>query len=175
MNFAELVTCWQLVETDEYMLYSFLKGELGIPELCGTCGNLYAVEYVPEPLYLARSRTWKFSVELALALLDVVEAIDKTPYGTLHLCDVQESNFGVSVRGDGNVLAKLIDVDLSMFEETLVFKIEHGKGSTCMDDFDCSQFDCLVRCENGKCTGKLESNNLMVRISRLKPHSQVDR
>ena len=163
LNYDELVTCWQLVETDEYLLYSLLKGKLGIPELCGTCGNLYAVEYAPEPHYLGKMRTWKLSVELVLALLDVVEAIENTAYGTLYLCDIQEANFGVRVRKDGKLFAKLIDVDLSMFEETLMFKTEM-KGTPCVDDFDCSYFDCLVRCQDGECTGKLESNNLMVRV-----------
>ena len=163
LSYDELVTCWQLVETDEYLLYSLLKGKPGIPELCGTCGNLYAVDYAPEPCYLGEKRTWKFNVELVLALLDVVEAIEDTPYGTLYLCDIQEANFGVRVGKDGKLFAKLIDVDLSMFKETLMFKTE-PKGIPCADDFDCGYFDCLIRCQDGICTGKLESNNLMVRV-----------
>ena len=97
----ELITCWQLVSTEEYILYSVLESNSAILDVYGTCGNMYAVEYAESQPFLGfqisltDDRSWDFRARLAVALLDMIEALEDTVFGTLHLCDVQESNFGV--------------------------------------------------------------------------------
>jgi hypothetical protein len=97
----ELVTCWELVSTEEYILYSLLEENSAALDVYGTCGNMYAVEYAASQpflgfqLSLLDERSWAFRAKLAIALLDMIEALEDTVFGTLYLCDVQEANFGV--------------------------------------------------------------------------------
>ena len=101
LTYWEATTCWQLVTTDEYIFYSLLHNNSAILDVYGTCGNIYAVQYAAaEPFLgfqtsLSDGRSWEFRTKLALALLNMVKALEDTPYGTLYLCDVQEPNFGV--------------------------------------------------------------------------------
>ena len=101
LSFWETITCWQLAISDEYVLYSLLNGNDAMLELYGACGNMYAVEYAAAQPFieyqssLTDNRSWALRAQLAVALLDMIEALENTPYGTLYLCDVQESNFGI--------------------------------------------------------------------------------
>ena len=100
-SYWETITCWQLASTDEYILYALLNGNDATLQLYGACGNMYAVEYATaQPFFehqtsLTDNRPWEFRAQLGLAMLDMIEALENTPYGTLYLCDVQESNFGI--------------------------------------------------------------------------------
>ncbi len=97
----ELKLCWLLITTEEYSFYQLLQGNSAIPVMLGTCGHLYAVQYSPSELFLGfltdwfEVRSWEWRVRLALGLLEMVEALENTAFGTVYLCDVQESNFGV--------------------------------------------------------------------------------
>ena len=122
-SYWELVTCWQLISTEEYVLSLMLEGNAAILEAYGTCGNMYAVEYATsEPflgfqLSLSDERSWDLRAQLALALLDMIEALENTVFGTLYLCDVQESNYGV-------VSIKLLFVPMSVqWNPTPDFKV----------------------------------------------------
>lgn len=101
LSYWELVACWELVILDEYVFYSLLHDNSAILNVYGSCGNMYAVEYAVATPFLgflitpSDGRSWEFRSKLAVALLDMVVALENTPYGSLHLCDVQESNFGV--------------------------------------------------------------------------------
>ena len=101
LSYWETITCWQLISTDEYILYSLLHDNSATPSVYGACGNMYAVEYATSQPFLGVQtslsdvRSWDFRAHLAAAMLDMVEAFEDTIYGTLYLCDVQESNFGV--------------------------------------------------------------------------------
>ena len=120
---TEALNCWQLVASEEYIVTSLMQGKPHIPELKGVCGDIFAVEYVA-PLdsdqflgiksVLAYQRSWNFRARLALALLDMIEFAEETPYGTLHCCDVQESNLGV-IEQDGELVVKMTDLDHSWF------------------------------------------------------------
>ena len=97
----ELVICWQLITTPEYVRFALLQGHSGIPDLYGNCGPMYAVQFVNPKPFLgyetvdADKRSWKYRVQLSLAILDMIESVEETPYGTFHICDMQEANFGI--------------------------------------------------------------------------------
>ena len=98
---SEVLACLELILTSEYMLYKLLSNSNATPDVYGSCGNMYAVQYVdPEPFMgyktsFSETRSWKERARLAVAILDLIESIEHTPYGTLYLCDVQEANFGL--------------------------------------------------------------------------------
>ena len=99
--FNESITCWDLIGSDEYMLYMMLRDSSAALDVYGTCGNMYAVQYADAEPYmgyktsLSETRPWSLRAQLAIAILELIESIEQTPYGTLYLCDVQEANFGV--------------------------------------------------------------------------------
>ena len=169
LNYDEALPCWQLVETDEYTLFSMLQGKSGIPDIYGTCGNMYAVQYANAEPYLgfqttmSETRPWNLRAKLAIALLDMIESLEHTPYGTLYLCDVQEANFGV-VEKEDRLVAKAIDVDISWFEPAMISAVAYEKNETCSGHSDCEFVSCRVECIHSKCSGQLVSNNLMVRM-----------
>ena len=173
LHYNEAITCFQLVETEEYIIYSLLQGIGGVPDLYGACGNMYAIQYAPSEPFLGyetttvyETRLWNFRARLALGLIGLVESLEDTPFGTLYLCDVQESNFGV-VRRDEKLVAKAIDVDISWFEPAMISTVEFEKNKTCTSDDDCDIISCQVECNSGKCSGKLHYNNLQVRDKKI--------
>ena len=107
LGYDESIPCWQLLETDEYVLYKLLREKSAMLNVYGVCGNMYAVQYAAAEPFLgfqtsfSDSRDWNLRARLALALLEMVAEFEETPYGTFYLCDVQEPNFGVvSFRGN---------------------------------------------------------------------------
>ena len=97
----ETLACWDHIENNEYILYTFLKESSAMLKVYGTCGNMYAVEYADAGAYKgcltcsSENRTWSYRAQLAVAMLELIKSIEHTPYGTLYLCDVHESNFGL--------------------------------------------------------------------------------
>ena len=114
LRLSESLTCWQFIDTGEYMLNKLLINSSATLDIYGTCGSMYAVQYAnPAPFMgyktsLSENRTWKYRARLAIAILELIESIEHTPYGTLYLCDAQEANFGlVSVYITRSELARL--------------------------------------------------------------------
>ena len=97
----ELMSCCRLLETHEYSFFELLRGNSAFPQVFGVCGGIYAVEYAPSEPFLgfltawSEVRDWRFRAQLAIALLEMVESLENTEFGTIYLCDLQESNFGV--------------------------------------------------------------------------------
>ena len=171
LSYSEAVVCWQLLETDEFIILSVLRGLSAMPDIYGACGIMYAMQYATSQPFLDRravaidQRTWQFRARLAIALIEMVHSIETTPYGTLYLCDVQESNFGIVRRpGTAKLVAKTIDVDISWFEENMKSSVVYEKNKKCQSDIDCDFVSCRVVCNKstGTCSGKLWSNNLQV-------------
>ena len=98
---SEATACWELKETDEYMLNMMLKDSSATLDVYGTCGNMYGIQYADaEPFMgyktsLSEARSWNLRARLAIAILELIESIEYTPYGTLYQCDIQEANFGL--------------------------------------------------------------------------------
>lgn len=98
LGLTESLVCWELVETGEFMLNLLLRDSSATLDVYGTCGGMYALQYADTKPYAgdtSDSRPWSFRARLAVAILELVESIEQTPYGTLYLCDVLEDNFGL--------------------------------------------------------------------------------
>ena len=171
LHYPEAVVCWQLVETDEYIFYTVLSGNPAMPKLYGTCGAMYSMEFASNKgldQFLYNTLLWEEKVQLAVALIELAESLHDTPYGTVHLCDVQESNFGF-VQENGRLVAKAIDMDISFFEKSLVSAISYEKGNSCETDEDCSFISCYSQCTAKGCSGVLNTNNLQVLLCVCMP------
>ena len=161
--------CWNLGTEREFVLLAALQESIAMPRLLGVCGSMYAVEYAPSdsftnPALLVREvRGWNFRAKLAIAFIEMVESLEKTKYGTLYLCDVMESNFGV-VRNNGKYTVRAIDNGESYFNQTVSTALRHYWLNDCTDNSDCHHLGCSLQCDlsSRKCLHKITSNNLQV-------------
>ena len=138
------------------------------PELFGSCGGLYVVEKMKPlnmPYYLQRVtfQGWVERVNVALAILDLVEELENMFDQPVHLCDVKSEHFGLSVHGR----VKYLDVD-SVFLKPVVDKTV-GDGTECEKHEDCDLFDCKGQCDliTKKCRGSVVNNNLQVICEKI--------
>ena len=171
----EVQTCWNLVKSPEYVFGILLEGSRGVPNVYGVCGEVYGVEYASTSPFdelgdsgwlWTRTKSWQRRAKLALALLEMIESIEETPYGVLHLCDVKEDNFGLVQTKDGKLIAKAIDINTSWLETGMNSTFQSGKKKPCKTDHDCSFHHCHSFCNTttGRCSGILVSSNLQVRM-----------
>ena len=164
ISYHEAASCMRILASEEYVFYVLLRGIPGVPEVYGTCGNIFAVQStLADDLrdHVALDpRTWKKRALIAISMLDMVEAFEHTPYGTVYLCDVQEGNFGV----DSSLKAYAIDMDISFFEEQIALMVKDQKKLTCSSDEICNIIACWSKCNlsTNVCEPKLYSSNLQV-------------
>lgn len=175
LSHKEVISCWGLIHTGEYVIYSLLNSSVNVPDVYGVCGNMFAVEYatvftsdqyVGYESILVNRRPWNLRVKLALALLDLVEALDNTPFGILHMCDVKEANYGIVHRKD-TFTAKAIDLDSAWFGSRIsTKKFEPLPEGGCQKDADCELLYCHVHCNisTGRCMDEVLSNNLQASV-----------
>ena len=164
ISYHEAASCMRILASKEYVSYVLLRGIPGVPEVYGTCGNIFAVQSTPaddlRDHVALDPRTWKKRAMIAISMLDMVETFEHTPYGTVYLCDVQEGNFGV----DSSHKVYAIDMDISYFEEQFLSRLEGQKNTKCTSDHACDFSDCWSKCNlsTNLCKPQLQSSNLQV-------------
>jgi len=151
----------------EFLLSILLKDTNNLPEVYGTCGNVFAVENAPDEKIegsLIESRSWSTRARIGLGLLDMIERLDNTPYGTLYLCDIRAGNFG-AVKVGSDYVVKPIDLDYTWLPGQMKQVLTEVKlTKTCHTDEHCHFQACLSRCslKTGYCESDTYSNNLIV-------------
>ena len=163
---SELYHCHRLVQQPGLVLHTLLNRL--VPEIYGSCGELLGYEFAsPEALQASNleSRSWPHRVQLAMALLDYLQELEHTAYGTFYLCDMLWKNMGVTRDSNGKTVIKSIDNDCSYFGGNLDERVKKRLTSRhCSVDSDCRVCSCHVGCNKTThtCSGKFSSNNLEV-------------
>ena len=156
---------YSLLQQDEYLFVKYFQTSKHIPQIYGSCGHFYAMEYLPPGKLLSPSiiknkayfYSWKDRVDTALGLLDLIYSFENEfPYA-LHICDVKGENFG---KGDDGMV-KLIDTDAVFFDPRLKDVLIND---TCKVHDDCNFFDCKGYCNlrAERCTDRRANSNLQV-------------
>ncbi|XP_064640880.1 divergent protein kinase domain 1C-like [Lineus longissimus] len=157
-----LDSIYSLLQQDEYLMMKHFQGSQFFPDIYGTCGHFYAMEFVPPGTVLDPAifsfkdeSTWNQRRIIALKLLDLVYHLEHNFHQPLHMCDVKNENFGLTA--DGGV--KAIDVDMAYFDENLKFLMNQ---ENCTKHSDCDFFDCRGWCDfkTGYCSDRRINNNL---------------
>ena len=157
---------WLALEEEEYITMKSLQFNHHIPQILGTCGPIYGMEYSPPgPILsfrmslLSSHKPWEERAIIALGLLDLIESFADIGHvhKQLHLCDIKGENFGIGRDG----VIKAIDVDMAFVEHKLGDELGY---SSCTQHKDCDFFDCWGWCDykNNKCTRLRRNNNLQV-------------
>jgi len=155
-------TVWSLTQQSEYVQLQYFNKNKHLPQVLGTCGHFYAVEYAPsgllDPIFfdVTTSTNWRKRAHLALGVLDVLSSFEKDFPEPLYMCDIKGGQFGVA--RDGTV--KVIDVDTVFLRSELEKQFDR----TCTGHADCDFFDCQAWCDltTQQCQKKILNNNLQV-------------
>ena len=158
---------YSLIQQDEYLFVKYFQNSKHIPQIYGSCGHFYAMEYLPPGKLLSPKIVkdkeffsfWKDRAEIALSLLDLVESFQSDFHHELHICDVKGENFGQGEDG----LVKLIDTDAAFFEPKLKELLEN---EVCDSHSDCDFFDCKGYCDPKRqmCLNLRINSNLQVHV-----------
>lgn len=163
---AAMKSLWSLLQQDEYLFLQYFSDNQFLPNIHGSCGHVYAMEYAPSTGVLestifqwsgVHAFTWAERADIARRLLDLVKSMEADYHEALYMCDVKGGNFGIANNG----VVKPIDVDTVFFHSKLV---QTFKDTTCSVNKDCDFFDCLGVCDKqkGRCTDSVLNNNLQV-------------
>lgn len=158
----ELKYCARIIQPG-FIFSILLKNNGLVPHVYGSCGEVVASEYASSEMLhtgIFDRKPWTQRVEVSIALLDVIQKLEHTPYGTLYLCDMQWKNFGIVRDDDGKIIVKSIDNDKSFFNVTWLA----NQSETCSVDHDCRVARCSFLCNQTShtCTQQLRTNNLEV-------------
>lgn len=167
----ELNYCIGIIQPG-FIFNLLLKNNRLVPQVYGSCGEVVAVEYASSELLhigIFDRKSWAQHAELAIALLDMIQELEHTPYGTLYLCDMRWQNLGTVRDDSGRITVKSIDNDKSFFN----VKRKGYLSKPCLVDRDCRIYRCSFVCNQTThtCTRQLISNNLEVGpLKSSKPH-----
>lgn len=167
----EMDNLWPLVQDNEYVISALYTDVDIFPQLLGTCGQYFAVEYL-EPLQgvstllsLSDGREeWAKRLRLSILIMELVNELDSSFKEPFHLCDVKLTHFGLTKTG---TRLKFIDLD-TVYPKSVVNRIIRNRGE-CQSDDDCDFYDCRGRCniETKKCIGAVTNNNLQIVCEKL--------
>ncbi|CAG9858548.1 unnamed protein product [Phyllotreta striolata] len=166
----EMDNLWLLLQDNEYLLSALFTDKDVFPQLLGTCGPYFAVEYLdPIPTissYLTYSddtENWGKRLKLAVQILELLDKLETNFREPFHLCDLKLEHFGV-VR-DQNAL-KFIDLD-GVLPKSVVNAIINDV-EYCGSDSDCDFIDCRSRCDDqNRCSNIVANDNLQIVCEKI--------
>ncbi|GLV45847.1 uncharacterized protein CBL_11644 [Carabus blaptoides fortunei] len=145
----EMDNLWPLVQDNEYLLSALYTDRDVFPQLLGTCGLYFAVEYL-EPVQGVSTMLstsdgqddWGRRLKLAVMIMELIDELDSSFREPFHLCDIKLNHFGMP---KGGTRLKFIDLD-TVYPRSVVNKIIKNTDS-CSSDEDCDFYDCRARCD----------------------------
>ncbi|XP_015178163.1 PREDICTED: protein FAM69C [Polistes dominula] len=166
----EMENVWPLLQENEYLITILFEDRDVFPQLIGTCGTFYAVEYVrpietpTTALALSDSKPeWAKRLKLAVMIMDLLEELETNFPEPFYLCDVKINHFGLPLGGQK---LKFLDLD-AVFPKTIIGRIT-ADGKPCKGHEDCDFFDCRSVCsKNHRCESPVVNNNLQIICEKI--------
>lgn len=166
----EMDNLWKLLQDNEYILSTIYSDRDVFPQIIGTCGRFYAVEYlkpidtIPSLFLVSDSRKdWGQRLRIAIMMMEFIDELDIGFHEPFHMCDVKINHFGLS-KGENRI--KFIDLQ-GVYPKSIIDKFI--RNSTCNKDDDCEYFDCRGRCNMDKqtCANYVQNNNLQIVCEKI--------
>lgn len=167
----EMSSLWVLLQENEYLLTIIYTERDVFPQLLGTCGTYFAVEYMePIPdisslLTLSDHRDdWGRRLKTAVLMLELLEELETGFKEPFHLCDIKLEHFGFIKGG-----SRLKYLDLNHVYPKSVISNYLAQTDHCARDEDCELLDCRTFCDKRikKCTKLVSNSNLQVICERI--------
>lgn len=167
----EMSNLWVLLQNNEYLLAIVYTERDVFPQLLGTCGTYFAVEYLePIPdvssiLTLSDHRDdWGGRLKTAVLILELLEELETGFKEPFHLCDIQLQHFGFA-KG----LSRLKYLDLKHVYPKPIISDYIAQIDYCTTDEDCEVLDCRSTCnkQKKKCARTVSNNNLQIVCEKI--------
>lgn len=167
----EMDNLWMLLQDNEYLLSAMFTDKEVFPQLLGTCGPYFAVEYmesiqdVSSLLTVSDSREdWGRRLKISLQILDLLDELETGFREPFYLCDVKLKHFGAVKQTN-----KLKFLDLTGIYPRSVIGNVIASNPYCEKDEDCDFYDCRSRClkTNRKCANSVSNNNLQIICEKI--------
>lgn len=166
----EMENLWPLLQENEYLMMILYENWEVFPQLIGTCGTFYAVEYVrpietpTTVLALSDSKPeWAKRLKLAVMILNLLQEFETDFPEPLYLCDVKINHFGLPLGGQK---LKFLDLD-AIFPKSIIDRVI-ADGKNCEKHEDCDYFDCRSVCsKNKRCESPVLNNNLQIICEKI--------
>lgn len=168
----EMNNLWMLLQNNEYLLSMIYTEKDIFPQLLGTCGPYFAVEYVAPTAAGALSildledtrEDWGGKLRIALLILDLLEDLETGFKEPLYLCDVKIEHFGL-VKGGSRM--KYLDLN-HVYPKSVVVKTI-GQIPTCTKNGDCELYDCKSHCnkDTNTCAVPINNSNLQIVCEKI--------
>ncbi|XP_064650186.1 divergent protein kinase domain 1A-like isoform X2 [Lineus longissimus] len=174
LSLSEAKTIWSLLQNNEFFLLIILSDSAHVPKVNGFCGDMYAIEKIPNTYLYLRSKSglmsvlrsdlwglpdWKKRAKIAVGLLEfALEVYQHGPDGSFYMCDTQPENIGYTKQFD----VRIQDLSLLLSNATLHKLL---RGHFCSKDEECIYTEqCKTTCNLGihRCTGDLIRPSLSV-------------
>ncbi|XP_033122152.1 divergent protein kinase domain 1C-like isoform X2 [Anneissia japonica] len=163
---AEIVSVGSLSSQREYIFFQFYRNMVNFPDVFGTCGHMYVVEYTPPPWTLnpgasglqevsaLKYWTWDRRAQLASNFMQMLRNFEVDFHEPFYFCDIKHPNFGIT----DDLTVKAIDVDMAYYKSTVESFIRKRKCTKETEATSCRFFDCITECDEhtGKC--RLQEN-----------------
>nr|CAD7589400.1 unnamed protein product [Timema genevievae] len=171
LRHTEMQNIWFLLHDNEYLNCALYSDREAFPQLLGTCGSFFAVEYVDPVRSYTRMleisdgrEEWVTQIKLAIMIMDLLDEIETNFPEPFHLCDIKMSHFGLA---KGGQRLKFLDLD-SVFPRTIAGRIT-ADGSHCTKHKDCDFFDCRSHCNKvtNRCSSPVSNNNLQIVCEKI--------
>lgn len=161
----QMINMWNLAQDFEYVHLMVHKNLNVFPEVLGSCGTFYGIQYA-KPLselviYSDKISHWISRVHLAKLILELLALLDSVR-DPLHICDVKLEHFGLLEKR-----LVILDAD-TLFSKSIVSR-NTADQSTCSRHEDCDLFDCRSLCNSviNICDTPVVNNNLQVICQKL--------
>ncbi|KAF4532101.1 hypothetical protein B566_EDAN006195 [Ephemera danica] len=159
LRHIEMQNLWELLQDHEYLAIRLFAEQEIFPNLVGSCGGFFAVEYAEHlsigVIWDHEDDTWSERLRDSMLILELLERLESTASSPLRFCDVHSQHFGKSFDG-----TKIMILDGDSVVTKTMADVLSGDGQTCKDHRECRYFDCHAACEHGKCVSPSVNNNL---------------
>lgn len=151
---ADRRSLWSLISQPEYLTFSVLETAKVFPKILGTCGHVYATEYVI-PFKLNTYFYGTLRAKILLHLSGTMKLFYDFLNEPLQWCDVKFENLGLHPDYPKRFL--VMDGDMIFTESRMNALLASTK---CRKDSDCEFFDCSSSCDytSHRCTTRLNDN-----------------
>lgn len=166
----EMDNVWILIQDNEYLLTNVFAEQDVFPQLLGTCGPYFAVEYlehIPDSsslLSFSDSREdWGYRLKISTLIVALLDELDSSFKDPMHLCDIKLEHFGLI---NGRSKVKFLDLG-AVYPRSAVHQII-DQTHHCENDKQCDYFDCRSICnrKTNKCSG-VTNTNLQIVCEKL--------
>lgn len=167
----EMEDLWVLLQDNEYLLSIVYADRDVFPQLLGTCGTYFGVEYA-EPFRDSSSlismedskETWGKKLKTAALIMELLEELENGFKEPLYLCDIKLEHFGLVKNG---VRMKYIDLN-HVYPKTLISSL-FSRIEECEKDEDCEILDCRSYCDKtrNRCARQVSNSNLQVVCEKI--------